>query len=101
MIAISGLRNQSAHFEQGDMEDFRQEVSRANKIELMVSHMRLNHVENSIDRGFKKLGRLRGTSDLLLLFRCSVLTDSLQLHDCRTPGFNVLCLPELAQTHIQ
>lgn len=42
------------------MEDFRQEVvSRANKMELMVNHMHLNYVENSIDRGFKKLGCLR------------------------------------------
>ena len=62
------------------MEDFRQEFSRANKIELMVSHMHLNYVENSIDRGFKKLGAQGGISDLLLLFSCSVLTDSLRLH---------------------
>ena len=59
MIGISSLRNQSAHFEQGDMEDYRQEVSRANKMDLMVNHMHLNYVENNIDRGFKKLGSLR------------------------------------------
>ena len=63
------------------MEDFRQEVvSRANKMELMVNHMHLNYVENSIYRGFKKLGAQGGISDLLLLFSCSVLTDSLRLH---------------------
>lgn len=45
MIAISSLRNQSAPFEQGAMEDFRQEVSRANKMDLMVNHMHLNCVE--------------------------------------------------------
>lgn len=37
MIAISGLRNQSAHFEQGDMEDLDRNFLGANKIELWLA----------------------------------------------------------------
>ena len=38
---------------------------------------------------------------LMLLFSCSVVSDSLWPTDCSTPGFAVLHhLPELAQTHV-
>ena len=38
---------------------------------------------------------------MLLLFSCSGLSDSLQLHNCSKPGFSVLHhLLELAQTHV-
>ena len=40
------------------------------------------------------------TVTLLLLFRCSVVFDSLSPMDCSMAGFTVLCyLPEFAQTH--
>ena len=42
------------------------------------------------------------TSQSPLLFSHSVVSHSLQPHDCTTPGFAVLCyLPELVQTHVR
>ena len=40
-------------------------------------------------------------SERWLFFRCTVMSDSLQPHDCSAPGFPLLhYLPELTQTHV-
>ena len=59
-------------------------------------------VDGGCSHEIKRCLLLRRSSDKpLWLFSCSVVSNSLQPHDCSMPGFSVLhYLPDLAQTHV-